>query len=162
MKLRLRLPLWACVEGRAGPERLTMSDDHELHKNMQVATKVLLDDALNGFTNGNFVCSPFSLEIVLGMLAFGAKGKTLEQLLEFLGHETMDQLRSESPTSKLFAQILGNANGGEGSLDINLANRVWVAKKLNHVYLLSSYKEVLNTVYNTDAQFVDFENKVNV
>ncbi|GJU31613.1 serpin-ZX, partial [Tanacetum coccineum] len=83
-----------------------------------VATKILLDDACNGFTNGNFVCSPFSLEIVLGMLAFGATGQTLEQLLEFLGHETLDQLRSKSPTSKLFAHILANPNGGEGTLDI--------------------------------------------
>nr|GEY78135.1 serpin-ZX [Tanacetum cinerariifolium] len=83
------------------------------------------------------------------MLAFGATGQTLEQLLEFLGHETLDQLRSESPTSKLFAQILANPNGGEGGPDINLANRVWVAKKQTPVRLLSSYKEVLNTVYST-------------
>ncbi|GKE16317.1 serpin-ZX, partial [Tanacetum coccineum] len=124
-----------------------------------VATKILLDNARKGFTKGNFVCSPFSLEIVLGMLAFGATGQTLEQLLEFLGHETLDQLRSESPTSKLFAQILANPNSGEGSPDINLANRVWVAKKQTPACLLSSYKEVLNTVYNTKLRFVDFENK---
>nr|GEZ55286.1 hypothetical protein [Tanacetum cinerariifolium] len=107
---------------------------------LQVATKILFDDAHNGFTKGNFVCSPFSLEIVLGMLAFGATSQTLEQLLEFLGHETLDQLR-ESPTSKLFAQIVTNPNGVEGSTDINLANRVWVAKKLSPACLLSSYKE---------------------
>ncbi|GJS11644.1 serpin-ZX [Tanacetum coccineum] len=67
------------------------------------------------------------------MLAFGATGQTLEQLLEFLGHETLDQLRSESPTSKLFAQILANPNGGEGSPDINLANKVWpkAVRKIN-------------------------------
>ncbi|GKB84822.1 serpin-ZX [Tanacetum coccineum] len=127
---------------------------------LQVATKILLDDACNGFTNGNFVCSPFSLEIVLGMLAFGATGQTLEQLLEFLGHEALDQLRSESPTSKLFAQILANPNGGEGIPDIILANGVWVAKKLSPLCLLSSYKEVLNTVYNTKARSVDFKNKI--
>ncbi|PWA66001.1 serpin-ZX [Artemisia annua] len=110
-----------------------------------VATKVLLDDALKGFTKGNFVCSPFSLEILLGMLAFGATSQTLKQLLEFLGHETLDQLRCDSPISKLFAQILANPNGGNGSLEINLANRVWVAKKLSPVCLLSSYKELIST-----------------
>ncbi|PWA42125.1 serpin-ZX [Artemisia annua] len=93
------------------------------------------------------------------MLAFGATGQTLEQLLEFLGHETLDQLHSESPTSKLFAQILTNPNGGKGNLDINLANAVWLDKKLSPVCLLSSYKEVLNTVYNTKALFADFKNK---
>ncbi|PWA93109.1 serpin-ZX [Artemisia annua] len=124
-----------------------------------VATKILLDDAHNGFKKGNLVCSPFSLDIVLGMLAFGAKGQTLEQLLEFLGHETMEQLRSKSPTSKLFAQILSNPNGGDGSLDIRLANGVWVANKMAPDCLKSSYKKVLKTLYNTKARCVDFTNK---
>ncbi|GKE01858.1 serpin-ZX, partial [Tanacetum coccineum] len=40
-----------------------------------IATKTLLDDAHDGFKNGNFVCSPLSLDIVLGMLAAGAEGE---------------------------------------------------------------------------------------
>nr|GEZ69944.1 serpin-ZX [Tanacetum cinerariifolium] len=44
-------------------------------------------------------------------------------------------------SSKPFAHILANLNGGEGIPDINLAYRVWVAKKLSPVCLLSSYKE---------------------
>ncbi|GKD50037.1 serpin-ZX, partial [Tanacetum coccineum] len=76
-----------------------------------VATKILLDDANNEFKNGNFVCSPFSLETMLGMIAAGAKGQTLKQLLGFLGHETMDQLQSESPSLKMLANM--NTDGGE-------------------------------------------------
>ncbi|GJW49044.1 serpin-ZX [Tanacetum coccineum] len=66
-----------------------------------IVTKTLLDDAHNGFKNGNFVCSPLSLEIILGMLAAGAEGKTLKQLLDFLGHESIDELLTESPTQIL-------------------------------------------------------------
>nr|XP_043616037.1 uncharacterized protein LOC122587951 [Erigeron canadensis] len=125
-------------------------------KTNTVATRILLDDAHNGFKNGNFVCLPFSLETVLGMLAAGAQGKTLEQLLEFLGHETIDQLLSESPSAKLLAQLLSNSNGG--GLDIGLANEIWVDKNLfNRVQ--PCYKEVLKSVYKTKARFVDFTNK---
>ena len=139
-----------------------LNDDYELHKIKQVATKIFLDDAHNGFKKGNLVCSPFSLDMVLGMLACGAKGQTLKQLLEFLGHETMEQLSSESPTSRLFAQILSKSNGGDGSLDIRLANGVWVANNIASDCLKSSYKKVLKTLYNTKARCIDFENKVNV
>ncbi|GKD66764.1 serpin-ZX, partial [Tanacetum coccineum] len=82
-----------------------------------VVTKTLLDDAQNGFKNGNFVCSPLSLETILGMLVVGAEGETLKQLLEFLGHESIDQLISESQT-----QILSG-------VDVSLANGVWVEKR---------------------------------
>lgn len=94
----------------------------------------------------------------MGILAAGAQGKTLKQLLEFLGHETIDQLLYESPSSKLFDQILANLNGSGGSLNISLANEIWVDKKLTHVAF--RYQEVLRTVYKTEASFVDFANKV--
>ncbi|GKD01796.1 serpin-ZX [Tanacetum coccineum] len=87
----------------------------------QVVTKTLLDDAQNGFKNRNFVCSPLSLEIILGMLAASAEGETLKQLLEFLGHESIDQILSESPT-----QILSG-------VDVSLANDVWVDKRLEPI-----------------------------
>ncbi|GJZ68863.1 hypothetical protein Tco_0632413, partial [Tanacetum coccineum] len=40
-----------------------------------VVTKTLLDDAHNGFKNGNFICSPLSLDIILGLLTVGAEGE---------------------------------------------------------------------------------------
>ena len=110
----------------------------------------MLDDARNGFKNGNFVCSPLSLEIVLGMLAAGAEGQTLKQLLELLGHESIIRLLSESPT-KIFK------NPG---LDFSLTNCVWVNKRLEPVR--TSYQYVLAKVYKTEAKYVDFKNKVNL
>ena len=124
----------------------------------QIATKILLDDAHNGFKNGNFICSPFSLEIMLGMITAGAKGQTLKQLLEFLGHETMDQLHSESPSMKVLGRMLLDLNSG-GSLVVSLANGVWVDKKLDPIN--SCYQDILKTVYNTNTKYVDLGNKVN-
>ncbi|GJR65374.1 serpin-ZX [Tanacetum coccineum] len=55
-----------------------------------VMTKTLLYDAYNGFKNGNFICSPLSLDIILGLLTVGAEGETLKQLLRFLRHGSID------------------------------------------------------------------------
>ncbi|XP_071711944.1 serpin-Z10-like [Rutidosis leptorrhynchoides] len=126
-------------------------------KTINVATKVLLDDANHGFKKGNFVCSPFTIEALLGMVAAGAQGKTLKQLLEFLGHETLDQLLYESPTSKLLQQILFNTENAEAGLEIVVANGIWVDSQMNRVQ--SCYEEVLKTVYKTESMFLDFENK---
>ncbi|GKD47033.1 serpin-ZX [Tanacetum coccineum] len=95
-----------------------------------------LCDAQNGFKNGNFVCSPLSLEIILGMLAAGAEGETLKQLLEFLGHESIDQILSESPTQILSGVDVSLVNGvwvklGEAIKDINS----WVHKETNGLIL---------------------------
>ncbi|PWA37816.1 serpin-ZX [Artemisia annua] len=119
-----------------------------------VVTKTLLDDANSGYKNGNFVCSPLSLDIVMGMLAAGAEGQTLKQLLEFLGHETIDKFLAKSPSSKLFKRKLSNKKTG---LECSLANGVWVDKKVEPVQ--SSYQKVLKTVYKAEASSVDFGNK---
>nr|XP_043616295.1 serpin-Z1-like [Erigeron canadensis] len=139
-------------------EKLISSSTLLSSKTNTVATRILLDDARNGFKHGNFVCSPFSLETVLGMLAAGAQGKTLKQLLEFLGHETIDQLLSETPSAKLVVQLLSNQGCGGKGPDIGLANGIWLDKKLID-RVQSGYKEVLQGVYKTEPSFVDFENK---
>ncbi|GJV31302.1 serpin-ZX [Tanacetum coccineum] len=108
-----------------------------------------------GFKNGNFVCSPFSIEIVLGMLAFGAEGQTLKQLLEFLGHKSLEELRSMSLVSKILEHILLSTI--KGGPDVRIANEVWVAEQLKPVQ--SCYREVLETVYKTKADYIDNENK---
>ncbi|GJR75201.1 putative reverse transcriptase domain-containing protein [Tanacetum coccineum] len=56
-----------------------------------VVTKILLNDANNGYKIGNFVFTQLSLDIVLGILVAGAEGKTLKQLLGFLGHESINR-----------------------------------------------------------------------
>ncbi|GJU27477.1 serpin-ZX [Tanacetum coccineum] len=119
-----------------------------------VVTKILLDDANSGYKKGNFVCSPLSLDIILGMLAVGAEGQTLEQLLKFLGHESIDKFLAKSPSSRLLKTELSNLKTG---LECSLANGIWVDKKVEPVR--SSYQKVLKTVYKTEARYVDFRNK---
>ncbi|GKG05487.1 serpin-ZX, partial [Tanacetum coccineum] len=99
-----------------------------------------------------------SLELVLGMLAFGAEGKTLKQFLGFIGHKSMNELDSMSSVSKLLKQIL--LDTGKGGPDVRLANGVWVDEGVKRVN--SCYQEVLKTVYKTKAEYIDIQNKVNI
>ncbi|GJR02820.1 serpin-ZX [Tanacetum coccineum] len=119
-----------------------------------VITKTLLDDAQNGFRNGNLVCSPLSLDIVLGMLTVGAEGDTLKQLLGFLRHGSINQFLSESPSAKLLAQSISNQNSG---LEFTLANGVWVDK---YVKIESPYLRILEDFYKTEVTRVDFKDQV--
>ncbi|GKC61554.1 mediator of RNA polymerase II transcription subunit 23 [Tanacetum coccineum] len=89
-------------------------------------------------TRLEFVFSPLSLDIVLGMLAAGAEGKSLKQLLGFLGHESINRYLK----SRLFIIRLGTAtwtflcHDGSISLDVisnsceNLANFIWIHELL--------------------------------
>ncbi|GJV09970.1 serpin-ZX [Tanacetum coccineum] len=86
------------------------------------------------------------------------EGETLKQILRFLGHESIDQLLSESPTSILFSNILSKTRKGGKDLEFSLVNCIWVDKKVEPVR--SSYQKVLETVYKTEARYVDFHNKV--
>nr|GEV52603.1 serpin-ZX [Tanacetum cinerariifolium] len=123
--------------------------------NTTVVTKILLDDANNGYKIKNFVFSPLSLDIVLGMLATGAEGKILKQLLGFLGHDSIDIFHAQSPSSKLFKQILSNPKSG---FNFNLSNGVRVDGRVAPVQ--SSYQAILEIVYRTEASCVDFEIKL--
>lgn len=44
--------------------------------------------------NKNFVYSPFSIQLALGLLTNGAAGSTKTELLAFLGSENLDDLNS--------------------------------------------------------------------
>nr|GFA73664.1 hypothetical protein [Tanacetum cinerariifolium] len=69
--------------------------------------------------NGNLVCSPLSLDIVLGMLAVRAEGDILKQLLGFLRQGIINHILFDSPSAKLLAQSISNPNSG---LESTLAN----------------------------------------
>ncbi|GJS32524.1 serpin-ZX [Tanacetum coccineum] len=141
-----------CIQSEKKHKKVTLAATISANTTT-VVTKTLLDDARNGFEKGNFVCSPLSLDIILGMLAVGAEGETLKQMLGFLRHESMDQFLSQSPSSKLLAQSFNS-----GLELFTLMNGVWVQKRASP--LLSSYQKVLKTVYNTEATYVDFKDKV--
>ncbi|KAK9080285.1 hypothetical protein SSX86_000043 [Deinandra increscens subsp. villosa] len=107
----------------------------------------------NKFPNSNVVFSPLSIHVVLSLVAAGAKGQTLDQILAFLKSNSVDELNNLS--SHLMSMILTDGSP-MGGLCLCCANGVWVEKTLS---LKHSFKQVVDNVYKATCDHVDFQNK---
>ncbi|KAK4278180.1 hypothetical protein QN277_016062 [Acacia crassicarpa] len=118
---------------------------------LQLAYKVLQKQIQNG---SNFVSSPLSLHIILSLVAAGAKGKTLEELLSFLGSPSKDDLNS---ASSRIVSSLRNVEGTEnGDPNLSFVNGAWVDIRFG---LKASFEELVKNVYRSSIEEVDFRNK---
>ncbi|MFS7938859.1 putative Serpin family protein [Helianthus anomalus] len=104
----------------------------------------------------NVVFSPLSIHVALSVLATGSKGQTLDQLLAFLKTNTTDNLNSLY--SQLMPLIFTDARP-RGGPRVSFANGFWVDKYLS---LKPSFKQVVDNVYETECNQVDFQNKADV
>ncbi|XP_026429107.1 serpin-ZXB-like [Papaver somniferum] len=119
------------------------------------------------------------MDIALGLLASGASGDTLKQLIEFLNCESLDTLNSSH--SQLI-DMLGETQTGSKSIDtlnssdselkemlgeirtgpepagpkLSFVGGVWVS---SFSALKPSFQEVAHAVYKAEAENVDFANK---
>ncbi|XP_074358955.1 serpin-ZX-like [Apium graveolens] len=104
--------------------------------------------------DSNVVFSPLSLQLVLGLVAAGSEGETLDQLLPFLKAESTHTLNSLA-----FYLIKHVFSGGSPSGDdptLSLANGVWIDKSLSFKPFFS---KVVDQVYKAGSEVVDFQNK---
>ncbi|XP_026449111.1 serpin-ZX-like [Papaver somniferum] len=111
--------------------------------------KLVRDIWLNESKNKNFVFSPFSIDIALGLLAVGASAETLKEILGFLNCESLDHLHSLN--SKLIDSF------SKAGAQLSFVGGVWVDKSSP---LKPSFKEVTNIVYKEKAETVDFINRI--
>ncbi|KAK4429067.1 Serpin-ZX [Sesamum alatum] len=101
----------------------------------------------------NFVFSPLSIHVVLGQIASGSNGPTLDQLLDFL--KTMSTESLYSFTSQLVALLF--ADGGPlGGPRLTFANGLWVDQSLS---LRPSFEDIVRKVYKAASIHVDFRHK---
>ncbi|KAF7803113.1 serpin-ZX-like [Senna tora] len=120
---------------------------------LQLAYKVLLKQLEKGL---NFVSSPLSLHIILSIIASGSSGKTLDQLLSFLGSESINDLNSSS------SEIVSSIRNVEESIEsggpiISFVNGTWVEKSFG---LKTSFEEIVKHLYKSKIEVADFINKV--
>jgi len=102
----------------------------------------------------NIVLSPLSIQVVLSVIAAGSEGATQQQLLDFLGYKSIDQLNFF--VSQLVSIILSDA-APFGGPRLSVANSVWVEQTLP---LQPFFKETVSTHYKATLSSVDFKNKV--
>ncbi|KAA3488884.1 serpin-ZX [Gossypium australe] len=103
--------------------------------------------------DSNLVFSPLSIHVVLSLIAAGAKGPTLDQLLSFLKSKSNDQLSSFS--SELVSVVFADGSPAGGPR-LSFANGVWLDQSLP---LKPSFKQVVDNVYKAASKLVDFQNK---
>ncbi|CAN0901866.1 At1g47710 [Linum grandiflorum] len=114
--------------------------------------------------SNNAVMSPASLDIMLRMVACGADGPTLEQLLSFLGAQDIEDLNSKASATmeamRLAAPAENNRASGPCSDQksepaiVSLANAVWVDRQYS---LSESFKKVVTDVYQADTNASNFQ-----
>lgn len=133
--------------------------------NLKVVIQLLLKEALDGFKNGkNIAISPALLEVMtLFMVAAGAKGPALEQLLAFIGVERVEDVNFNSATLNMIALLSTYHNSDDFykqqriSVELCLANGVWVNKRFP---ITPFCKEFLNYTFNVEPKVVDFQHQV--
>ncbi|MBA0881655.1 hypothetical protein Goshw_001770 [Gossypium schwendimanii] len=103
--------------------------------------------------DSNLLFSPLSIHVVLSLIAAGAKGPTLDQLLSFLKFKSNDQLSSFS--SELVSVVFADGSPAGGPR-LSFANGVWLDRSLP---LKPSFKQVVDNVYNAASKLVDFQTK---
>lgn len=109
---------------------------------------------LNYAKDSNFVFSPVSIQLILGLIAAGSGAQTLKQLLSFLQAKTIDDLNTIY--SHLVALVLAKSSN---NLCLSFANGVWADES---VCLKPLFKHVVHSLYKATSYQVDFQNKVRV
>ncbi|KAJ4804428.1 serpin [Rhynchospora pubera] len=104
--------------------------------------------------DSNLVFSPLSLHVALSLVAAGAKGATLDQLLSFLGSGP-----SASDLVKLSSQIVElvlTDGSGSGGPRLAFANGVWFDQSLT---LKEDFKKTVTGAFKAETRSLDFQNK---
>lgn len=93
---------------------------------------------------GNFMISPLSTALNLSMLANGAEGETLDQIIEALDIDADNVADINSYAKKLMAGITDVDN----STDIQIANALFFRQNIN---IFSDFKNSLSKWYDADV-----------
>ncbi|KAK6942223.1 Serpin domain, partial [Dillenia turbinata] len=118
-----------------------------------MAMQLLVNDAEKG---SNLVFSPLSFQVMLSLIAAGAKGSTLQQLLLFLGVSNIADLHLQSSHIVSLASPDNNAESILGGPLLSFVNSAWIDKQFP---LKPSFEEIAKVLFKAEARGVDFAAK---
>ncbi len=142
----------------------TLEDD-----SLEVKTNIVLNDQQrsivkygNNFANELFVktikenentlISPFSLQVMLGMLANGANEEAYNEIISTLGMENYSQTELNEYFQKMSEGIIGEE---DPKVELALANSMWIQ---NEYPINSNFKSQMQHWYKASINYVDFNN----
>ncbi|MDP4119003.1 MAG: serpin family protein [Bacillota bacterium] len=114
-------------------------------------------DKLNALMpqNENYMFSPLSIKMALGLLACGAEGETLQEILCAVDEKSADTLNENSK-----AQI--DKYTAEGILKLSVANSVWLNESRSFGAKFSDeYINAVKTYYSAESNTVNNDDAVN-
>ncbi|XP_026377110.1 serpin-ZXA-like [Papaver somniferum] len=100
--------------------------------------------------NKNFAFSPFSIDCTLGLLASGARGETLKQILGFPNSKSLSHLNSVN------FKLIESLREQRTEPKLSFAGGVWIEKTCP---IKPSFEQVATAVYNAKSEAVDFKNE---
>ncbi|XP_026384747.1 serpin-ZX-like [Papaver somniferum] len=152
-KLKVKPPLFKVQGSSSSTKRTVKKPKIPETSNKSTANscmKLVQDVWLKESENKNFVFSPFSIDSALGLLASGASGETLKQILGFLNTASLTNLNSVN--SKLIETLCEVRTEPKFSFVAG----VWIEKSCP---IKPSFQEVATARYRSEAKTADFINK---
>jgi len=105
----------------------------------------------------NLVFSPVSVYAALALLAAGARGGTLQELLDALGGDSRDDLAAFARRAAERALADRSRSGAGGGPAVAFACGAWLDAAWA---LLPAFRDAAAASYNAEARAVDFGNEV--
>ena len=120
-----------------------------LYDMCQVTEAMSFADKLNAQMpmDKNYMFSPLSIKMALGLAANGAEGETQEEILEALGYESVDELNNLSKN-------LIDKYSASDKIRFDAANSIWINKSNTTQEFSEEYKTLVNKFYNAEAKTV--------
>ena len=98
----------------------------------------------------NALIAPYSTQLSLAMLANGAKGETLDEIMNamhFAGKASINDI------NEFYKTVTSGLTGADSKVSLNTANALWVSSTISP---MQNYIETLHSYYGATASNIDF------
>lgn len=151
---------WATADGQLGRHTAVQKDrDHEIQLDSVTLASINTDFAFSLYKklalenpHKNIVFSPLSISAALALMSLGAKGNTLEEILEGLKFNLPET--PEADIHQNFGHLLQMLIQPENQVQINAGNALFIDK---HLQILTEFKEKARALYKAEAFTTDFQ-----
>ncbi|XP_060517061.1 alaserpin-like isoform X2 [Cylas formicarius] len=100
--------------------------------------------------NKNFIISPFSIEVILGLTQAGAVGRTFNEFTSSLNLPS-----TQNKTQEALKEFLPSLQHNSDNLTLTTANKLYLGKNLS---INKNFENIAKSIYHAGAQNVDFAN----
>jgi len=128
---------------------LTRAEEQWANESQDFAFRLFRQANLTETQRPNWMISPFSASMALGMLANGAQGNTLEEMKTTLGFSQFEIDGMNQYYRKIATELVDLDN----TTQLNIANSIWVQEGFP-VY--DTFTEVNRDMYDAEVNHIDF------